>query len=66
MSCLWCQGCHGNLIDTDNEPEAFIYDMDKWLCEGCRDARDLEIEEGNRADAAGDALREEIACERSN
>lgn len=66
MSCLWCQSCHGNLIDTDDDVEAYIPDLDKFLCEGCRDQRDEEIEMGNRADAAGDALREELIVERSN
>lgn len=35
MSVLCCDDC-GHYIDTDEEPEAYIEKLDKWLCIDCR------------------------------
>ena len=42
MSLLTCDSC-GNLIDTDDHPEAYDEERDMWTCERCRE--DIEENE---------------------
>lgn len=41
MSWLKCDGC-GDLINTDNEPEAYDQENDTWTCEDCREAQNAD------------------------
>jgi hypothetical protein len=36
MSCLCCSRC-ARVIDTDEDPGAYIEATDEWLCEPCRE-----------------------------
>jgi hypothetical protein len=51
MSVLRCDRCP-NLIDTDEEPEAYI--ADRWLCEPCREQYLDDMAVTDNADAAAD------------
>lgn len=51
---MWCQRCHGNMIDTDDDVEAYIPELDQFLCEQCRDQREEEMAKDDAADAAND------------
>lgn len=33
MSCLWCENCHENLIDYDED--TFSEELQLFICEGC-------------------------------
>lgn len=45
MSCLFCDRC-ADLIDTDEDPEAYVERLQRWLCESCRERVAIQKEPG--------------------
>jgi len=58
MSCLWCHYC-GDLVDTDEDPEA-LFDTDTKLdvvqCESCREMSEIDHRRNDAANTADDAM----------
>ncbi len=44
MSIIRCDDC-SELIDSDEFPEAYVEELDKWLCPGCWETYEMEKEE---------------------